>query len=170
MDEHFRTNVKHIYAVGDVIGFPALASISAEQGRIAAGHACGDPTVDGMPAHLPDRHLHHSRGRGRSGDTKGELKGKGIEYIVGRAEYAQTARGEIIGERTGFLKLLFAKDGLRLLGAHAIGEQATELVHLGLMALQTGGNADCFWRTCFNYPTLGDLYKLAAHDALLKRG
>jgi NAD(P) transhydrogenase len=169
VDENFRTNVKHIYAVGDVIGFPALASISAEQGRIAAGHACGDATVDGMPAIFPTG-IYTIPEVAAVGQTEGELKGKGIEYVVGRAEYAQTARGEIIGDRTGFLKLLFAKDGLRLLGAHGIGEQATELVHLGLLALQSGRDAEFFWRTCFNYPTLGDLYKLAAHDALLKRG
>jgi len=169
VDENFRTNVKHIYAVGDVIGFPALASTSAEQGRISAGHACGDASVDVMPAIFPTG-IYTIPEVGAVGQTEGELKGKGIEYVVGKADYAQTARGEIIGDRNGFLKLLFAKNDLRLLGAHAMGEQATELVHLGLMALQTGGGAEIFWRTCFNYPTLGDLYKLAAHEAMLKRG
>jgi len=167
VDEYFRTNVKHIYAVGDVVGFPALASVSAEQGRIAAGHGCGGPSLDGMPAIFPTG-IYTIPEVAAVGETEGELKGKGIDYVVGRAEYAQTARGEIIGDRTGFLKLLFAKDGLRLLGAHGIGEQATELVHLGLLALQLGRGAEFFWRTCFNYPTLGDLYKLAAHDAMLK--
>jgi NAD(P) transhydrogenase len=169
VDEQFRTNVKHIYAAGDVIGFPALASTSAEQGRIAAAHGCGDPSADGMPAIFPTG-IFTIPEVAAVGETEGSLKGKGIDYIIGRAEYAQTARGEIVGDHTGFLKLLFAKDGLRLLGAHVIGEQATELIHLGLMALETGGGADLFWRTCFNYPTFGDLYKLAAHDAMLKRG
>jgi NAD(P) transhydrogenase len=169
VDENFRTNVKHINAVGDVIGFPALASVSAEQGRIAAAHACGDPSMDGMPAIFPTG-IYTIPEVGSVGQTEGELKGKGIEYVVGKAEYAQTARGEIIGDRTGFLKLLFAKNDLRLLGVHAIGEQATELVHLGLLALQTGRDAEFLWRTCFNYPTLGDLYKLAAYTAMLKRG
>lgn len=169
VDDHFRTNVRHIYAVGDVIGFPALASTSAEQGRIAAGHACGDPHVVGMPSIFPTG-IYTIPEVGAVGETEGSLQGKGIAYVVGRAEYAQTARGVIVGDRNGFLKLLFAKDDLRLLGAHAIGEQATELVHLGLMVMETGGGADLLWRTCFNYPTLGDLYKLAAHDGMLRRG
>ncbi|HJZ92308.1 MAG TPA: Si-specific NAD(P)(+) transhydrogenase [Gemmataceae bacterium] len=168
VDECFRTNVKHIYAAGDVVGFPALASISSEQGRIAAAHACGDTAVCSMPAVFPTG-IFTIPEVGAVGDTEGALQGKGVAYVVGRAEYMQTGRGAIIGDRTGFLKLLFAKDDLRLLGAHAMGEQATELVHLGLIVLQAGGGADFLWRTCFNYPTLGDLYKLAAHEAMLKR-
>jgi len=89
--------------------------------------------------------------------------------VVGRADYAQNARGKIIGDRTGFLKLVFKKDDLSLLGVHVIGEQATELIHIGLMALMTNGGAKLFLDTCFNYPTLGDLYKLATHDAIVKR-
>ncbi|HKA05749.1 MAG TPA: FAD-dependent oxidoreductase, partial [Gemmataceae bacterium] len=168
VDEHFRTNVKHIYAAGDVIGFPALASISAEQGRLGAAHACGALTATGIPAIFPTG-IFTIPEVASVGETEGSLKGKGVDYIIGRADYSQTARGEIVGDRTGFLKLLFAKDGLRLLGAHVIGEQATELIHLGLMTMEIGGGADLLWRTCFNYPTFGDLYKLAAHDAMLKR-
>jgi NAD(P) transhydrogenase len=167
VDDHFRTNVKHIYAVGDVVGFPALASTSAEQGRIAAAHACGDPGVTSMPGIFPTG-IYTIPEVGAVGETEGSLKGKGIEYVVGRAAYGRSARGKIIGDRTGFLKLLFRMPDLKLLGAHVMGEQATELVHLGLMALQTGGGADLFRRTCFNYPTLADLYTLATHDALLQ--
>jgi NAD(P) transhydrogenase len=169
VDDHFRTNVKHIYAVGDVIGFPALASTSAEQGRIAAATACGDPRVVAMPGIFPTG-IYTIPEVGAVGETEGSLKGKGIDYVVGRADYARSARGKIIGDRTGFLKLLFRRSDLALLGAHVMGEQATELVHLGLLAVQTGSGADLFRRTCFNYPTLADLYTLATHDALLKRG
>jgi NAD(P) transhydrogenase len=167
VDDHFRTNVKHIYAVGDVIGFPALASTSAEQGRIAAAHACGDPAVITMPGIFPTG-IYTIPEIGAVGETEGSLKGKGVEYVVGRAAYSRSARGNIIGDETGFLKLLFRRSDLVLLGAHVIGEMATELVHLGLMAIQTGGGADLFRRICFNYPTLADLYTLATHDALLK--
>jgi NAD(P) transhydrogenase len=167
VDDHFRTNVKHIYAVGDVIGFPALASTSAEQGWVAAAHACGDPAVVTMPGIFPTG-IYTIPEVGTVGETEGSLKGKGVEYLVGRAPYSSSARGKIIGDRTGFLKLLFRRSDLALVGAHAMGEQATELVHLGLLVLQAGGGADVFRRTCFNYPTLADLYILATHDALLK--
>jgi NAD(P) transhydrogenase len=167
VDECLRTNVKHIYAVGDVIGFPALASVSSEQGRIAGEYAAGDATVCGMPAIFPTG-IYTIPEIGAVGESEGSLKGKKIDYVVGKVDYTDSARGEIIGDRTGFLKLLFSKPDLKLLGAHAIGEQATELVHLGLMALQSGGGAELLWRTCFNYPTLSELYKYAAHDAMLK--
>jgi NAD(P) transhydrogenase len=103
-----------------------------------------------------------------AGETEAALKAKGIDYVVGRGHYALNARGEIIGDRHGFLKLLFHRDTRKLLGVHAIGEQATELVHVGMMALLMEGDLDVFNRACFNYPTLGDLYKIAAYDALLK--
>jgi NAD(P) transhydrogenase len=167
VDDQFRTNVKHIYAVGDVIGFPALASTSAEQGRIAAAHASGDQGVCAMPAVFPTG-IFTIPEVGSVGDTEGTLQGKKIDYVVGKVKYEDTARGEIIGDRTGFLKLLFSKADLKLLGAHAIGEQATELVHLGLLVMEIGGGAELLWHTCFNYPTLGDLYKYAAHEAMLK--
>ena len=89
--------------------------------------------------------------------------------MAGRARYADLPRGEIIGDRTGFLKLLFRRDDMRLLGVHIIGEQATELIHVGLMALLTEADAELFNRACFNYPTLGDLYKYATYDALAQR-
>ena len=167
VDDCFRTNVKHIYAVGDVIGFPALASVSSEQGRIAGEYAAADADVCGMPAVFPTG-IYTIPEVGSVGETEGSLQGKKIDYVVGKAAYSETARGQIIGDQVGFLKLLFSKPDLKLLGAHAIGEQATELVHLGQMAMQVGGGANLLWGMCFNYPTLGELYKYAAHDAMLK--
>jgi NAD(P) transhydrogenase len=168
VDEHYRTCVPHIYAVGDVIGFPALASTSYEQGRVAACHACGSAMKTDLAKVLPAG-IYTIPELSTAGLTEPQVKEKGIAYVVGRAEYAHNPRGQIIGDRTGFLKLIFARDDMKLLGVHVIGELATEVVHIGLMALMTGGGADLFLQTCFNYPTLGDLYKLATTDALLKR-
>ena len=103
------------------------------------------------------------------GDTEAALIEKKIPYIVGRARYADLPRGDIIGDTTGFLKLLFHRDDLRLLRAHVMGEQATEVVHVGLVAMLMNATAELFNRACFNYPTLGDLYKNAAYDAILQQ-
>jgi len=167
VDAHFRTNVPHVYAVGDVIGFPALASTSAEQGRAAACHAFGAPHHETVAAVLPTG-IYTIPEVSAAGETEAALKAKGIDYVVGRADYAQTPRGKIIGDKVGFLKLLFRRADLALLGVHVIGEQASEVVHIGVLGLTTGATADLFQRTCFNYPTLGELYKLATHDALIR--
>ena len=103
------------------------------------------------------------------GATEETLKEQGIDFIVGRARYADNPRGRIIGDDTGFLKLLFRREDMRLLGVHVIGEQATEVVHTGLVAMLAEAGADMFNRACFNYPTLGDLYKYATYDAMLQR-
>jgi NAD(P) transhydrogenase len=168
VDEHFRTTVPHIYAVGDVIGFPALASTSAEQGRVAACHAFGSHAKEALAQFLPAG-IYTIPEVSSVGLTESQAREKGVHVVIGRADYDQNPRGKIIGDKTGFLKLVFAREDLKLLGVHVIGEQATELIHIGLIALMTGGTADLFLGTCFNYPTLGDLYKLAAHDAILKR-
>lgn len=168
VDEHFRTTVPHIYAVGDVIGFPALASTSAEQGRVAACHASGSNAKEALAQFLPAG-IYTIPEVSSVGLTEAQAREKGIPCVVGRAEYNQNPRGKIIGDKIGFLKLVFARDDLKLLGVHVIGEQASELVHIGLVAMMTGGDANLFLATCFNYPTLGDLYKLATHDAILKR-
>ena len=168
VDEFFRTNVKNIYAVGDVVGFPALASTSAEQGRIAASHACGSDLLKGMPPMLPTG-IYAIPEVGMVGETEGTLQAHGIEYVAGKAMYAENSRGKIIGDTTGFLKLLFRKDDMALVGVHAIGEQATELVHIGMMAMRAGGGTGLFLNTCFNYPTLGNLYKTATFKALINR-
>ena len=168
VDEHFRTTVRHIYAVGDVIGFPALASTSAEQGRVAACHAFGSNAKEALAQFLPAG-IYTIPELSSVGLTEQQAKEKGIAVVVGRADYAQNPRGKIIGDKIGFLKLVFERDEMKLLGVHVIGEQATELIHVGLTAMMTGGGANLFLGTCFNYPTLGDLYKLATHDAILKR-
>jgi NAD(P) transhydrogenase len=103
------------------------------------------------------------------GETEEALKAKGIDYVVGRAGYMQNTRGQIIGDRHGFLKLLFDRASLKLLGAHILGEHATELIHIGLMAMLTKTGAELFNMACFNYPTLGDLYKSAAYSAIAGR-
>lgn len=168
VDEHFRTAVPHVYAVGDVIGFPALASTSSEQGRVAACHACGSELKKKISPTLPAG-IFTIPEVSTAGLTESQVKEKGIDYVVGLGEYSHNPRGQIIGDRTGFLKLIFQRSDMKLLGVHVIGEQATELVHIGLVALMTGGGAELFLDTCFNYPTLGDLYKLTATDAVLKR-
>jgi NAD(P) transhydrogenase len=103
---------------------------------------------------------------GMIGETEESLQQKGVEYVVGRGPYAANARGRMVGDMDGFLKLLFRQSDMRLLGVHAIGEQATELVHIGMMALITHGTAELFAEACFNLPTLGELYRLAALDAV----
>jgi NAD(P) transhydrogenase len=168
VDEHFRTTVQHIYAVGDVIGFPALASTSSEQGRVAACHAFGSNAKEALAQFLPAG-IYTIPEVSAVGLTEQQARDKGIPVVVGRADYDQNPRGKIIGDKTGFLKLVFERDEMKLLGVHVIGEQATELIHVGVTAMMTGGGANLFLSTCFNYPTLGDLYKLATHDALLKR-
>jgi NAD(P) transhydrogenase len=168
VDEHFRTAVPHVYAVGDVVGFPALASASAEQGRVAACHMFGSNAKEALASHIPAG-IYTIPEVSAVGLTEQQAREKGIPVVVGRAEFAQSPRGKIIGDRAGFLKLVFRRDDLALLGVHVIGEQAAELVHIGLLALMTGGGAKLFLDTCFNYPTLGELYKLATHDALFKR-
>ncbi len=168
VDEHFRTTVPHIYAVGDVIGFPALASTSSEQGRVAACHAFGSNAKEALAQFLPAG-IYTIPEVSSVGLTELQAREKGIPVVVGRADYDQNPRGKIIGDKTGFLKLVFERDEMKLLGVHVIGEQATELIHVGLTAMMTGGGANLFLATCFNYPTLGDLYKLATHDAILKR-
>ncbi|MFM8271431.1 MAG: Si-specific NAD(P)(+) transhydrogenase [Gemmata sp.] len=168
VDEHFRTTTPHIYAVGDVIGFPALASTSAEQGRVAACHAFGSNAKEALAQHLPAG-IYTIPEISSVGMTEAQAREKNIPIVIGRADYDQNPRGKIIGDKTGFLKLVFEREELKLLGAHVIGEQATELIHVAVTAMMTGGGANLFLSTCFNYPTLGDLYKLATHDALLKR-
>ena len=168
VDAQFRTEVPHIYAAGDVIGPPALAATGMEQARAAMCHAFGLPMKMDLAPLLPTG-IYTIPEVSMVGETEESLKQKGIPYVVGRARYADNPRGRIIGDDTGLLKLLFRQDDMRLLGVHIIGEQATEVVHPGLLALLTESGADLFNRTCFNYPTLGDLYKSATYHAILQR-
>jgi NAD(P) transhydrogenase len=162
------TEVPHIYGAGDVIGPPALAATGIEQARIAVCHAFGATLKSDLTPLLPTG-IYTIPEASCVGDTEAALIEKKIPYVVGRARYADLPRGDIMGDTGGFLKLLFHRDDLRLLGVHVMGEQATEVVHVGLVAMMTNSTAELFNRACFNYPTLGDLYKHAAYDAILQQ-
>jgi NAD(P) transhydrogenase len=164
VNEHFQTNIENIYAAGDVIGFPALASTSREQARRAVRHALGlegsaiSPLLPNGIYTIPEVSM--------VGETEESVKEKGIACIVGRANYRENGRGRIIGDQDGFLKLIFRQDDLKLMGVHIMGELATEVVHIGLMAMMCNASANLFVDACFNLPTLGLLYKTATLDAL----
>jgi NAD(P) transhydrogenase len=168
VDAHYRTSVSHIYAAGDVIGFPALASTSMEQARVAMCHAFDQGHKTALATLLPTG-IYTIPEVSMIGSTEEQLKAEGVEYVIGRASYSQCARGEIIGDQTGFLKLLFGRDDMKLLGVHVIGELASEVVHIGVVAILSNSTAELFNRSCFNYPTLGDLYKIATYDAMIRR-
>jgi len=163
----YQSEVPNIYAAGDVIGPPALAATSMEQARVAILHAFGLLKKEN-PSLLPTG-IYTIPEASMVGETEQALKQAGIDYLIGRASYSQNPRGCLIGDEHGFLKLIFRRDDLRLLGVHAVGEQATELIHIGLMAMIAEGDAEMFSRACFNYPTLGDLYKYATYDVMVQR-
>jgi NAD(P) transhydrogenase len=164
-NEHFQTKVPHIYAVGDVVGFPALASTSMEQGRRAACHMMGrefEP-CEHMPYGLftiPEISL--------VGQNEEQLTRDKVPYEVGIARFSEIARGQIAGDTTGMLKLLFHRDTRKLLGVHVIGEAATEIIHIGQAVMALGGTIEYFRDTVFNYPTMAECYKVAALDGLNK--
>lgn len=160
VDAFFRTRVPHIYAVGDVIGFPSLASTSMEQGRLASCHAFGkDPSP--MSPLLPFG-IYSIPEISFIGPTEEGLTRDAVPYEVGVSRYRELARGQILGDDTGLLKLLFHRETRKLLAAHAIGTGATELIHIGQAAIALGGTLDYFVDTVFNYPTLAEGYKVAA--------
>jgi NAD(P) transhydrogenase len=166
---HFQsTEMPHIYAAGDVIGAPALAATGIEQARVAVCHAFDEPGICNLARLLPTG-IYTIPEASFVGDTEQALIEKKIPYIIGRCRYSDIPRGDIIGDNVGFLKLLFHRADMRLLGVHVMGEQATEVVHLGLLAMTMNATADLFNQVCFNYPTLGDLYKHATYDAMLKQ-
>jgi NAD(P) transhydrogenase len=164
VDRHYRTSIPHVYAAGDVIGFPALAATSMEQARVAMVHAF-DLKYKTRVAPICPLAVYTIPEIGMVGETEESCREKGIDYDVGRAPYRTNARGQITGDLNGQVKLVFAADK-RLLGAHVIGESAAELVHVGLMALATGCSIDAFIDLAFNYPTLSDAFKYAAYDGL----
>lgn len=168
VDAQYRTEVHHIFAAGDVIGAPALAATGMEQARMAMCVACEVDYKDVVAPILPTG-IYTIPEASMAGETEEGLKSKGVDYVVGRARYVDNPRGQIVGDESGLLKLIFARDDMRLLGVHIVGEQATELVHIGLVAMMSGSGAELFNRTCFNYPTLGDLYKYATYEAILER-
>jgi NAD(P) transhydrogenase len=164
VDDKYCTNVPHIYAAGDVIGFPALASTSMEQARRAIGYALGCK-VSVLSPLLPNG-IYTIPEVSMVGETEESLKKKGVDYVVGHARYEDNARGQIIGDKDGFLKLMFRRSDMKLIGVHVIGELATEIVHIGLMAMLTESTAEVFVEACFNIPTLGYLYKTATLQAI----
>jgi NAD(P) transhydrogenase len=166
VDEFFRTAVPHIYAVGDVIGFPALAATSMEQGRLAAHHACGEP-VHAIRALQPIG-IYSLPEISFIGKTEDQLTQECVPFEVGVSRYRELARGQIIGDSYGVLKLLVSPEDRRLLGVHVFGTGATELVHIGQAVMGCGGTVDYLVDAVFNYPTLAESYKVAALDATNK--
>lgn len=164
VNEHYQTDIPHIYATGDVIGFPSLASTSMEQGRLAAAHAFGLDTHN-TPALYPYG-IYTIPEISTVGRTEEELTDEGIPYEIGKAHYKEIARGQIIGDSSGLLKLIFHIETHELLGAHIIGEGASELVHIGQAVMAFKGKIDYFIDTVFNYPTLAEAYKTAAFDGI----
>ncbi|WP_420705391.1 MULTISPECIES: Si-specific NAD(P)(+) transhydrogenase [unclassified Streptomyces] len=163
VDEHYRTSVPHIYAVGDVIGFPALAATSMEQGRAAAYHACGEPV---HPMHdLQPIGIYTIPEISFIGRTEAQLTDDCVPFEVGMSRYRELARGQIIGDSHGMLKLLVSPQDRKLLGVHCFGTGATELIHIGQTVMGCGGTVDYLVDAVFNYPTLAESYKVAALDA-----
>lgn len=164
VNKTYQTSVPNIYAVGDVIGFPSLASTSMEQGRMAACHAF-DVETESFPELFPYG-IYAIPEISTVGSNEEELTEKGIPYEVGKAYYKEIARGQIIGDTIGMLKLIFHRENHTLLGVHIIGEGASELIHIGQTVMAFGGKVDYFINTVFNYPTLAECYKTAAFDGV----
>ncbi len=168
VNEHYQTQQPHIYAAGDVVGFPSLASTSMEQARLAIVHAFDLKYKRSVAPVLPYA-IYTIPEVAMAGETEKKLRDDGVDYVVGRAQYDHNARGKIIGDRTGMLKLIFRTEDMHLMGVSVVGEMASEIVHVGLVALMAGADHQLFVETCFNYPTLGQLYKYATYDAMQQR-
>ena len=164
VNEHFQTAVPHIYAAGDVIGFPALASTSMEQGRLASCHMFGKPGK--MPPNLIPYGIYTIPEISMVGRTEEQLTQERQPYEIGMARYAELAKGQMLGDEQGILKLIFDPETLKLLGVHIIGDRAAEIVHIGQVVLSMGGTIEYFRDSVFNYPTLAEAYKVAALDGL----
>ncbi|MGE0707357.1 MAG: Si-specific NAD(P)(+) transhydrogenase [Planctomycetota bacterium] len=167
VDANYRTAVPHVFAAGDVIGFPALASVSMEQARVAMCHAFDlgyksavHPTFPYGIYTIPEASC--------VGETEQSCQAAGVHYVVGRAEHEDNARGRITGDREGLTKLVVHRETRKLLGVHVVGERASEHVHIGQAVLNLGGTVDAFIDMVFNHPTLAETYKYAAYDALGK--
>jgi NAD(P) transhydrogenase len=165
VNEHFQTSVPNVYAAGDVIGFPALAATSMEQARVAMTHALGEGHEEPVSPVLPLA-VYTIPEISMVGLTEDECKTRKTPYLVGRGLYEDNARGQIIGDVNGMIKLVFSPSDRRLLGAHIIGELAAELIHIAAHVLMSGQTIDEFVRSVYNYPTLADVYKAAAFDGL----
>ncbi len=166
VNENFQTSVPHIYAAGDVLGFPALASTAMEQGRLASCHMFGIPGK--MQPNLIPYGIYTIPEISMVGLTEEQLTRDKIPYEVGLARYAELAKGQMLGDEQGLLKLLFHPESLKLLGVHIIGDRAAEIVHIGQAVIALGATIEYFRDTVFNYPTLAEAYKVAALDGLNK--
>ncbi|MEO7083955.1 MAG: Si-specific NAD(P)(+) transhydrogenase [Gemmatimonadaceae bacterium] len=166
VDASFRSSVPHIFAAGDVIGYPSLAATSSEQGRVAACHALGIAAAP-MAGHFPIG-IYAVPEMSMVGEPEHALTKAKIPYEVGIARYREIARGQILGDDSGFFKMIFHRENRKLLGVHIIGTGATELIHIGQAVLALGGGLDYFLSTVFNYPTLAECYKVAALNAANK--
>jgi NAD(P) transhydrogenase len=174
VDSHFRTSVPNIYAIGDVIGAPALAATAMEQGRIACCHAFGISMKTGTNAVEAEHEMPKNFPYGiytipeisMIGKTEEELKTEGVGFVVGRSRYKELARGQIVGDRWGILKLLVDRETLKLLGVHIVGDNAADLIHIGQAVMAFGGDVTYFVNSVFNYPTLAEAYKTAAFNAV----
>lgn len=168
VNEHYQTNVPHVYAAGDVIGFPALASTSMEQGRRAICHACDCEDVQDYNSSLFPYGIYAVPEISMVGKTEEQLTAEGIPYESGVAHYREIARGQLLGDELGMLKLLIHQDTHKILGVHAIGTGATELIHIGQAVMTLDGDAEYFVNNVFNFPTLAECYKVAAYHGLNK--
>src|SRR6201996_6022267 len=169
VDKDFRTKVPGIFAVGDVIGFPSLAAVSMEQGRIAVARAFGNESLVSNPSYYPYG-IYTIPEISFIGKTEEQLTDEDVPYEVGVAYYREIARGQIRGDTTGRLKIVFHRETRHLLGVHIIGEGASELLHIGQAVMALGGTLDYFVDTVFNYPTLAECYKTAAYNGINRLG
>ena len=166
VNENFQTTRPHVYAAGDCIGFPALASTSMEQGRLASTHMFDGPSLKSAPFFpygiytVPEISM--------VGKTEQELTAERVPYEVGKALYENVTKAQMVGDRAGMLKLIFDPDTLKLLSVHAIGDEATEIIHIGHAVIALGGTIEYFRDNVFNYPTFAEAYKVAAYDAFNK--
>lgn len=165
VDGQYRTNIPHIFAVGDVIGFPALASTSMDQGRVAVAHIFQTQDLEHLPSHFPYG-IYTVPEVSMVGVTEEEGLKRGLSFCSGKARYADMPRGKILGAKAGFLKLIFSRDELRIIGVHVIGHLATELIHYGVMLVEEKKTLHDVIGQVFNFPTLHELYKYAAYDGL----
>jgi NAD(P) transhydrogenase len=165
VNDKYQTSVSGIYAAGDVIGFPALASTSMEQARVAVSHAFHLTSKEEMSSVVPLA-VYAIPEISMVGMTEEECLTKQTPYLTGRGFYARNPRGQIIGDMSGMIKLIFSPVDKKLLGAHILGEQASELIHIAAQVMEVEGTIDAFIRSVYNYPTLSDLYKYAAYDGL----
>lgn len=165
VDAHYRTNLPHIYAAGDVIGFPALASTSMDQGRVAVAHIFQTQDLEHLPTHFPYG-IYTVPEVSMVGVTEEEAVKRSLNFCTGKARYSDMPRGKILGAKAGFLKLIFTRDELRILGVHVIGHIATEIIHYGMSLVEEKKSLHDVIGQVFNFPTLHELYKYASYDGL----